>query len=181
MKMCKFLAVAAIMAVTAGSQSAMAQVSGTSEFTVSATLTDVLIIRCDKNVLSFGTIGRASNYIGGGELVIGTTSQTIAAATTDNDLILSGSSAPIECAVSGYSADATGSQPAFDRDDVTLFGLADDTKTLSVRLGSGGAGMNGTDGEKFYIGGDLTIPSGETAPADIYTSEPVTVTVTESL
>lgn len=171
-----------------GSVAAFAR-SGQDTFTVSATLVSGLGVECGSS-LSFGSIARGATYAGGGTVTISATASATPS-TSDPQLILAGGSA-LSCTVTGATNNALssfvlsgggGTASGSTLTGVTLTGATASNQTLSADLTA--ALGSGVDVAVVVIGGTLTVKAGgETsdstkASAQVYTSTPITLTVTE--
>jgi hypothetical protein len=139
-----------------------------------------LSIDCVGN-LDFGTIWRRSGYAGNASVAVAAADGASAEAT--GSLVVSGGSS-VPCSIDGATAGAMTATlsggDAVDRFDArsgTLSGVK------LVRAGGGELLANvtvaGLTGGTFHIGGVLAVATENAAPAGTYTSEPITITVTD--
>jgi hypothetical protein len=147
------------------------------EFDATAELAAGLEVNCGET-LDFGTIAVPSAYEGGATVTVEAADG--AGAETDGNLVVTGG-ASIACTISGSVGSATVAlsqgESAFaggTLSDVALT-LEDSTATMLADIT-----VSALAGDDFFIGGTLTVPAiADEEDLGTYTSEPITVTVTD--
>ncbi len=152
-------------------------VDATDTFNATATLEEGLSVDCAKGNVDFGTIAVPSGYTGGANVTVAAaTGET--AATTGN-LVISGGSV-LTCAVTGAtSATAVLSDgtATFATDRLQAVTLTDPVSTNTMSADIILSKTSAISSENIYIGGDLTVNSGNAFGT--YVSETITLTVSE--
>ena len=152
-------------------------VDATDTFTATATLEEGLSVNCGGGNVDFGTVAVPSGYAGGDTVTVA--AATTATASTTGNLVVTGGSV-LTCSVTGATgatAVLSGGTATFTTDTLTGVTLTEsgssDTMLADITLSK----ATGIAAEDIYIGGTLTVPQGNTF--GIYTSDPITLTVSE--
>lgn len=148
-------------------------------FVASVTIEEALEINCTN--LSFGTILRSGAYTGGQSIYIDPSSGNLGVGT---GLTHSGGHARSTCTVSGEDGgdativlnDGSGTWNTQFNLIQTSLKLAGQT-SVNVELVPSSAANIGNG--SFYIGGSVFVPSLTTSAAGTYTSDPITITLTD--
>jgi hypothetical protein len=130
-------------------------------------------------VLNFGTIGRSSSYDGSGSVVI-EAEMGAKPSTQNNQFLLDGSGGVLACVVTrevGTSSPLTVTLSAgykeLENNTIELKGHSLASQSLSATLTLRNVGTT------IYVGGNLSIKSKQQASAQLYVSQPITLTVSE--
>lgn len=176
MKRAKLSAIFLASGLTLSAGHALA-VDATDTFTATATLQEGLSVDCAGGNVDFGTIAVPSGYAGGDTVTVA--AATTATASTTGNLVVSGGSV-LTCGVTGATSAAaalSNGVATFTTDTLANVVLTDSvsSNTMSADITLSKTGTIGA--ENLFIGGALTVPSGNAFGT--YTSDPITLTVSE--
>jgi hypothetical protein len=162
----------------------MAQSSdpGAGSFVASVTMRDIIGVTCTN--LSFGTVHRIplTVFTPADTVVVANTSNTAVATTTATGAVVSGGN-PAVCTVTGTTTSTPATATAVLSSDTILLVNAAQSLSAALALSAFDSGVAAGSTGVFRIGGAMTLktagPSAAEAADGVFTSAPVTLTVSD--